>query len=165
MRYPRMELAVTLAFTVLILVGLYLTSRIDLAFSSDLETFSGPRAYPGLILSVLLVLNLFTVAGLARRFFRQTASSPDQTPTPSGNIGQSAGLFAALVIFVLTFEQVGYILTMVPLLTIAALLCGAKSPIKAFLVSFILATICLVIFRYGLATVLPDGFFGIDMFL
>ena len=64
---PRIELAVTLAFVFAILFGLYQTSQIDLAFSSDLETFSGPRAYPGLILSALLVLSLSIAAIQCRR--------------------------------------------------------------------------------------------------
>ena len=65
MANPRVELAVTLVFVGLVILGLYLTSQIDLAFSSDLETFSGPRAYPGLILSIMLLLFVGTVGEAA----------------------------------------------------------------------------------------------------
>jgi hypothetical protein len=160
-----MDLAVALIFTVLILVGLYLTSRIDLAFSSDLETFSGPRAYPGTILSILLLFNLMIVVSQVRSVVRNTDLRPDRQRSLPTSFVQAAGLFVALVAFVLAFEPVGYILTMVPLLTISARLCGARSTINAFVVSMGLAAICLIVFRYGLATVLPEGVFGIDMLL
>lgn len=157
---PRVELLVTLALVVAILFGLYQTSRIDLAFSSDLETFSGPRAYPGLILSVLLVLSVSIAAAQFRRFCRD----PDLVREPFLNRRAfwPAGLFLSLCAFILSFEGIGYILTMVPLLTLAAVLCGAKSVLRSLLVSVCLTALCLVIFRYGLATVLPDGILGID---
>lgn len=162
---PRLEFAVALIFTGLILIGLVLTRRIDLAFSSDLETFSGPRAYPGLILSVLLLFNLITVVSQGRSVLRDPDLHSGQWWSVPKSTVHAAGLLVALIVFVLVFEPVGYILAMVPLLTIAALLCGAKSLVKAFLVSVSLAAICLIVFRYGLATVLPEGIFGIDMLL
>lgn len=165
MRNPWTELAAALVLAAFILTGFYLTGRIDLAFSSDLETISGPRAYPNLILSVLLLCNLAIVAGLVRRLLRDPGPPPDLSQVLPDNAVRPAGLLVALIGFVLAFEQVGYILTMVPLLTVTALLCGAKGRIRAFLVSLGLAAVCLIVFRYGLATVLPEGLFGIDMFV
>jgi len=75
---------------------------------------------------------------------------------------RAAGLFTALTVFVLLFERVGYILTMIPLLVLVAHLCGARSWVISTVVSLCLTALCLVIFRYGLATVLPEGLFGID---
>jgi len=157
---PRIELAVTSVFIIAILLGLFLTSRIDLAFSSDLETFSGPRAYPGLILGLLLALNGALAIGQIR------AIGKTRTPPADGPFDRrtlwAAALFLTLLVFVAAFEPVGYILTMVPLLTGVALLCGAGKPVRAAVVALCLAAACLVIFRYGLATVLPEGIFGID---
>ena len=159
---PRVELAITLVFIGLILVGLFFTSRIDLAFSSDLESFSGPRAYPGLILSVLLILVVFVAVTQFRAVFRDSNGGAEYEPFFNRRSVWSAAMFVSLFVFVLTFESVGYIVTMVPLLTVVALLCGAKNVVRAFVVAVCLAAVCLMIFRYGLATVLPEGIFGID---
>ena len=165
MHNPRIELAFALFFLALILVGFFFTSRIDLAFSSDLETFSGPRAYPGLILSVLLFLISMIIAGHIHSIYRRTDPKTDSgLKIPESSV-RSAGLLVVLVVFLFAFEPVGYILTIVPLLTFAAVLCGAQSKTRALIVSILLAAVCLVIFRYGLATVLPVGLFGIDMLL
>ncbi|MEL6521881.1 MAG: tripartite tricarboxylate transporter TctB family protein [Pseudomonadota bacterium] len=155
----KFDIAVTVLFVVAILLGLVLTRRIDLAFSSDLETFSGPRAYPGVILTVLLVL--FGSIGFAQlRGLKQDAKQSE------GIFDRraiwSVGLFLALILFVATFEPVGYILTMVPLLILVAFLTGGRSPARVGLVAITLTALCLVIFRYGLATVLPEGVLGID---
>ncbi|MEP1207740.1 MAG: tripartite tricarboxylate transporter TctB family protein [Rhizobiaceae bacterium] len=162
MANPRGEFAITLVFIGLVLVGLYLTSRIDLAFSSDLETFSGPRAYPGLILSIMLLFFAGSAAIQLRNLFRRTAGSSEYQEFIGARALWSLALFIALLGFVLLFEEVGYILTMVPLLTVVALLCGAANKTKALIVAICLTTACLIIFRYGLATVLPEGLFGID---
>ena len=156
MTKTRAELTVTLLLIAAVLWGLVLTRRIDLAFSSDLETFSGPRAYPGLILGVMLVLLVATLFQLMRK--------PDSgTPYVFGaRTWRAIGLFAGLSVFVLAFEAVGYILTMVPLLVLVAHLCGARSVALSVIASLCLTAVCLVIFRYGLATVLPEGVFGID---
>lgn len=159
---PRVELVVTLTFVLAILFGLYQTSQIDLAFSSDLETFSGPRAYPGLILSLLLFLSLAIAATQIRSLFRGSEQGLVHEPFLNGRTLWSSGLFLSLCVFILFFESIGYILTMVPLLTLVAVLCGAKSLLRALVISVCLTAFCLVIFRYGLATVLPEGIFGID---
>lgn len=162
---PRVELAITLVFIGSVLLGLHLTSRIDLAFSSDLETFSGPRAYPGMILLVLLVLFSAVAANQLNEILRSSKNGSVNEAFFNNRSAWSAALFGALLVFVLTFESVGYILTMVPLLTVVALLCGAKNKLQAFVVAVCLTAACLVIFRYGLATVLPEGWFGIDAVL
>ena len=156
MTKTRAELIVTLLLIAAVLWGFFLTSRIDLAFSSELETFSGPRAYPGFILGVMLVLLVGTALHLVR--------GPRDTGAFvfSASTWRAVGLFAALTVFVLLFEQVGYILTMVPLLVLVAHLCGARSLGFSIVASLSLTAACLVIFRYGLATVLPEGLFGID---
>lgn len=158
----RIELAVTLGFISAILFGLFLTRRIDLAFSSDLETFSGPRAYPGLILAALL--GLFAALGVSqfRALKHQSQPKQDIEPLFSERSLWSAGLFASLLIFAFAFEGIGYILTMVPLLILVSVLCGARHMVWVVLTAIGLSAICLIIFRYGLATVLPEGVLGID---
>ncbi|MDA8584822.1 tripartite tricarboxylate transporter TctB family protein [Rhodobacteraceae bacterium] len=159
---PRVELTITGIFIVLIALGLYFTSRIDLAFSSDLETFSGPRAYPRLILLILLALILIPAVGQLRAVMRANDRGFGFEPFFDNRAVLSAALFAALLIFVLSFEPVGYILTVVPLLVVVAMLCGATSLTRALMVSIGLTALCLLIFRYGLSTVLPEGILGID---
>ena len=157
MQISKTQLLFALIFTGAILVGFYLTNRIDLTFSSDLETFSGPRAYPGMILGAMLVFNLITV------FPSRSAAQPKATAHASRpRTWHAIALFAVLVLFCLVLEPVGYILTMIPLLIVAARLNGAKSWPVTVLVSILLALTCLVIFRYALDTVLPEGLLGID---
>ena len=110
-----------LFFTAAILIGFYLTSRIDLAFSSDLETFSGPRAYPGMILAVMLAFNLVTLFQN-----RKIAPFGAMSQTSNPRTSQAMALFAVLVLFCFVLEPVGYILTMIPLLIIVARHSGAR---------------------------------------
>lgn len=159
MQTTRQPLLFALTFTLAICVALYLTSRIDLAFSSDLETFSGPRAYPAMILGAMLVFNVITV--LQSGFARQDAA-PDPARTGLPRTGHAMALFAVLVGFCFVFEPVGYLLTMIPLLILVAWLNGARNWPVTILVSVVLALTCLVIFRYALDTVLPEGLLGID---
>lgn len=159
---PQVEFTVTIAFTLFILMGLFLASQINLAFSSDLETFSGPRAYPRLILLVLLALNLATALGQFRGMRRDHTNNSHAAAPFDKRVFLSMAMFGSLIVFVLTFERVGYILTMVPLLVMVAWLCGAKNLIHGLIVSLCLTALCLVVFRYGLSTVLPEGLFGID---
>lgn len=162
---PMRELAFTAAFVVVIVLGLFFTSRIDLAFSSDLETFSGPRAYPRLVLLSLLALTLGTALGHLGKIRRGQTPDARQAPLFTAQTLLAGSLFVALVVFVLTFERIGYILTVVPLLIFVARLCGARSIVRAVIVAVCLSGICLLIFRYGLSTVLPEGIFGIDAVL
>ncbi len=165
MTTQRSEFAITLGLILLGLLGLYFTSLIDLAFSSDLETFSGPRAYPRIILVVFLAFISIVGINQLRVIFQDKRSRPDAPPVLDKATARPALLFAALVVFAIAFECVGYILTMIPLLTGVAVLCGAKKIFRALIVSLILTAVCLVIFRYGLSTVLPEGILGIDAVL
>jgi len=91
----RAELIVTLLLIAAVLWGFFLTSRIDLAFSSELETFSGPRAYPNLILCVMLALLVGTALPVVRE------PKDRETFVFSGSTWRAVGLFAALTVFVL----------------------------------------------------------------
>ena len=157
MQTTKTPLLITLIFTAAILIGFYLTSRIDLAFSSDLETFSGPRAYPGMILGAILAFNVVTVFQS-----RKEAPSGAIPQISKPRFWQAMALFAVLVLFCFVLEPVGYILTMIPLLIFVARLNGAKSWTVTIIASVLLAITCLVIFRYALDTVLPEGLLGID---
>lgn len=158
----RFELLVSCAFLALILFGLHQTYQIDLAFSSDLETFSGPRAYPGMILGLMLVTNVAVILSLL--FSARPADADPEMLFGRGTL-KAALLMALLVVFALTFEPVGYLLTMIPLLVITAMMNGSRSWLTAIVVSIIMSLACLAIFRYGLNVVLPEGLLGIDMVL
>ena len=159
MQPPKQPFLFALIFAFAILIGLYLTSQIDLAFSSDLETFSGPRAYPAMILCAMLVFNALSV--LQSRSAHQPASSQHAQP----RTGQAMTLFALLVLFCLVLEPLGYILAMTPLLIAVSWLNGARRWPAMVMVSVLLALTCLLIFRYALNTVLPEGLLGIDRIL
>ncbi len=144
----------------LILGWLWLTVSIDLSFSSDLETFSGPRAYPRVLLGLALVFNL-VILGRAWLQWRAAAGEPqDEVSTPGR--GKVVAAAAVLIAFVLLLEPAGYILTMLPLLIAVAWLFGARRPVIVIGVSLLLMLTCLVAFRFGLNTVLPEGIFAID---
>lgn len=159
----RFELIVACGFLVLILFGLHQTYQIDLAFSSDLETFSGPRAYPGLILGLTLAMTLGVLASLL--LSPRPASGDDAAPLFHRGTLKAIWVLAALAGFVLLLEPVGYLLTMVPLLMVTARMNGARRWLTAAMVSILMALACLAVFRYGLNTVLPEGVLGIDAIL
>ena len=69
---------------------------------------------------------------------------------------------AALLAFVLAFEPLGYLLTMVPLLMATAYLCGCRNGWRNLLVAVAASLVCLAALRYGLDTVLPEGVLGVD---
>jgi hypothetical protein len=69
---------------------------------------------------------------------------------------------AVLLAFTLTFERLGYIATSLPLMLIFAWFYGARRPGPALATCFFVAAGLLLLFRYGLSTVLPEGVLGID---
>jgi hypothetical protein len=54
------------------------------------------------------------------------------------------------------------LITLVPLLIAFGYLNGADNLARNALFSVVAAAACLVVFRYGLNTVLPEGILGID---
>ncbi len=162
----RTELIAAAAIFLVICAGLFFTWQIDLSFTSDLETFSGPRAYPGLILGIMLVFNLAALGQAAWRLSREApAISTQQVQTePHGKI-KAATAEISLILFVVAFEHLGYILSMWPLLIAMSCLFGARRPLPIIAVTFLMMITCLLLVRYGLNTVLPEGIFSIDMIL
>ena len=53
MNLRRREMAGAIAMMAIVVFYFYLTTLIDLAFSSELETITGPRAYPRIILTIM----------------------------------------------------------------------------------------------------------------
>lgn len=162
MKNARSQLIFAFLFSGLILVGLYFTSQINLAFSSDLEKYSGPRAYPAAILGVMLVLNLCVIANAAWIARTQAGSNASTTKMFTARSVSAALFFAVVVLFSFVFESAGYLVTMIPLLVFTAYLNGGRRWTLMMLTSVLLSLACLLIFRYGLNTVLPEGVFGID---
>lgn len=154
-----------LVFLVLIVSWFAWAGRIDLAFSFELETITGPRAYPRQLLALMA---LFNVAVIARAFVNRAgrpSACDGLPPTPDRRRLRAAGVYVILIVFVLAFEPVGYLLAMPALLVTVALLSGAARPGQAFAMAVLLSLGCLVLFRYGLDTVLPEGILGIDQLL
>ena len=87
----------------------------------------------------------------------------DKLEKTSWNDLRAVGLALALIIlFVSLFEPLGYLLTVPPLVFAAAVLNRAKNLKTALLVAITASLSLLIIFRYGLNTVLPEGIFAID---
>ncbi|MEM7461337.1 MAG: tripartite tricarboxylate transporter TctB family protein [Pseudomonadota bacterium] len=140
------------------LFGLWQTTLIDLSFSSELETFTGPRAYPQILLTVILVLSLCVVVGA----LLDRGKSTEKIEPESRNKWKVLGAILIMVVFIALFEPLGFILT-VPLLVIAAgWLNGAENMLRVATTAVLVSAFCLVLFRYGLNTVLPEGLLGID---
>ena len=154
----------SLGILALIAVALFLTTTIDLSFSTDLETFTGPRAYPRLLLGLALVFNavILVRAGLRLRDAAPARPASDRNASAAGR-RKAAAAAVALIVFVATFEPVGYILAMAPLLVVISLLFGARRKGRAVAVTLAMTIVCLLAFRFGLNTVLPEGVLGIDM--
>ncbi|MBT0958954.1 tripartite tricarboxylate transporter TctB family protein [Alphaproteobacteria bacterium KMM 3653] len=132
-----------------------LTFKIDTTFSSDLETLTGPRAYPRLILSVMAVL-------AALLLFRSTKLPKLSEADGLGNmvvVGLAIGL---CVVFVALFEPLGYIIAMPPLVFSTGLLFGKRKPLQVSLYAAVISGLVLFALRYGLNTVLPEGLLGVD---
>jgi hypothetical protein len=163
MRLRQVELLSSLVMLAAISCGFYLTTRIDLTLSSELETFTGPRAYPRIILSGMLVLVLALVAKALGNYKSDKLDSTDALNASFHP--RLTKVFAALfllVVFTSLFESLGYLITLFPLLLAFGYLNGANNLARNALFSVIAAAICLIIFRYGLNTVLPEGILGID---
>ena len=148
-----------LALLALVVFGLYQTSLIDLALSSELETFTGPRAYPRFLLYVMLFLVVIQLGKLW--FHRGTAVAESSSPMHPRLTKVLLGLLL-LILFTAVFESLGYLVTIIPLLIAIGYLNGADNIYVTCIFAFFVSVVCLVVFRYGLNTVLPEGVFGID---
>lgn len=147
--------------------ALVMTGSIDMEFASELEILAGPRRYPRIILTLFISMNVLL---LAVTFFKYRALQlgKDDEPEASYNrSGKSKALivFLALGVFVLFFESVGYLLLTGPLLVLVAMMNGAKLSAPTVIVCALLLIVCLVVFRFGINIVLPEGLLGIDMLL
>lgn len=160
MNVRKAEIVGVAALLALVLFGFYQTSLIDLTLSSELETFTGPRAYPRIILGAMLLLLFFQLLKLG--IDRNNVAGTDTSQPRHPRLTKVVVAIATLVLFSATFEPLGYLITVIPLLVAAGYLNGARSPSQIVVFSVIAAAICLVVFRYGLNTVLPEGVFGID---
>ena len=160
MNARQVELFSAVAIAVLVFIGFYETSQIDLTLSSELETFTGPRAYPRIILSGMLFLVCIQLGKIWIGRTKKTVTSNTLPIHP--RLTKVFLAFSTLTLFTALFEPLGYLITMVPLLTMVGYLNGADSFTRTVTFSIFASVICLVIFRYGLNIVLPEGLIGID---
>lgn len=159
MNARQIEIIGAVCMSMFVLFFLWQTGKIDLAFSSELETLTGPRAYPRIILSVMGLLCAIQVFQALRLPDVETGKAAPQTEI-------RVALMVALVAgFAAAFEPVGYILTAPLLVFFAAHLYRANSLKNAVAIALIVAAVILIVFRYGLSTVLPEGILGIDQVL
>jgi len=155
------EILAAVGFLIFAAVGFYLTGLIDLSFSPELERFTGPRAYPRTLLAVIAVLAVLLLLGA----LRLPRAAPVRAEGAPPRRWRCLAALGALALFVALFETLGFILAMPPLLIAIALLNGANRLWPVVVTSLVAAAICLLLFRYGLNTVLPEGLLGIDQIL
>ena len=156
MNLQQRELVSATALIAIVAFFFYLTSQIDLAFSSDLEKLTGPRAYPRIILGVM------SIFGLLLLFQAWIAPKDKLEKTSWGDLRAVVLALALIILFTSLFEPLGYLLTVPPLVFAAALLNRAQNLKAAVLVAITASLTLLIIFRYGLNTVLPEGVLAID---
>lgn len=150
------EVAGAIGMVLLVSFFFWQSGKIDLAFSSELETLTGPRAYPRIILTAMGLL-------CAVQLFQALSLQDGETVKAYGSDMIRVGLMIALVaVFAATFEPLGYVLTAPLLVYFSARLNRAENQINAAAVALIVSAVILVVFRYGLNTVLPEGVIGID---
>ena len=70
------EITGAIAIMVIVSFYLHLTTQIDLAFSSELETIAGPRAYPRII---LVIMGALCVLLLIQSWFAQPKETSEET--------------------------------------------------------------------------------------
>jgi hypothetical protein len=156
MNLQQREMFGAAALLAIVALFFYLTSLIDLAFSSDLEKFTGPRAYPRIILGAMSLIGLLLLC-------QAWISPKDRLEKTSWSNLRLVGFALTLItLFASLFEPLGYLLTVPPLVFVAALLNRAENLKAALLVAIAASLTLLIVFRYGLNTVLPEGIFAID---
>jgi hypothetical protein len=156
MNLQQREVGGAAALLAIVAFFFYLTSQIDLAFSSDLEKLTGPRAYPRIILGVMTIVGLLLL-------FQGWVTPKDKLEKTNWSDLRAVGFALALIIlFVSLFEPIGYLLTVPPLVFAAAFLNRAQNLKAALLVAIFASLTLVIIFRYGLNTVLPEGVLAID---
>jgi hypothetical protein len=156
MNLQQRELVSATALIATVAFFFYLTSQIDLAFSSELEKLTGPRAYPRIILGAM------SIVGLMLLFQAWMAPKDKLKKTRWSDLRAVLFALALIILFASIFEPLGYLLTVPPLVFAAALLNRAQNMKAAVLVAITASLTLLVTFRYGLNTVLPEGIFAID---
>lgn len=160
MNVRQADLVSAVSILALVFFGFYQTSLIDLALSSELETFTGPRAYPRIILSGMLFLVFLQLGKIWIGRHKEAAVEIALPVHP-----RLTKVFLALLtltMFTAVFEPLGYLITVIPLLIIVGYLNGADNLSRTVIFSVVASAICLIVFRYGLNTVLPEGLIGID---
>lgn len=160
MSKAKLELAAYAIFTCLVVVSLILTSRIDLAFSKDLISYAGPRAYPAIVLGTLLVMSCILLIQTVRNVL--ATREKERVVFDAGKAAKVATVFVASLVFAATFEPVGYLITVPAIMVIIAYVSGGRRFMAMLATSVVMAFLCLLVFRYGLNTVMPEGILGID---
>lgn len=161
MSFRRVDFLSAALLLTFVLYCFYLTTQIDLTLSSDLETFTGPRAYPRIILGGMLLLGLIQ---LGKSWINLKSHAGDEVPPEHFHprLTKVCMALAALAVFAALFEPLGYLIVMSPLLVGIGYLNGASNFARNAVFSVVAMIVCLIVFRYGLNTILPEGLLGID---
>ena len=142
--------------------ALVLSAQINMDFASELEIFAGPRRYPRIILVIFILMNvILIVTTLLQTKMRTKQTGSNRTTSQKGK-ARAFAVLVSLIAFIVGLEAIGYLILTIPLLIFVALMNGAKRSLATIIVCVGLTIVCLLIFRYGLNVVLPEGVLGID---
>ena len=156
------ELSGQLILLAMAVGALILSAQINMEFASELEIFAGPRRYPRIILIIFILMNLILIASTLFNAKKLNRATEPPTAAPVNGKLRAFAVLIALIAFVIALEHIGYLILTAPLLVFVALMNGARKSISTIAVCVVLTISCLLIFRYGLNIVLPEGILGID---
>ncbi len=151
------------AILALILAALWVSGSIDIAQFGVTERLSGPRGYPRALLLAGLALGIALVVVTLQATRRHGNDSPADFSIAEP--GRPFALLVGLVGFALALDTVGYLIAMIVLLVFCARLYGARRWWQAIAAAIVFTLGSIVLFRFGLDTVLPEGWLGIDAML
>ncbi len=146
----------------IVLAALWVSGSIDIAQFGITERLSGPRGYPRALLAVGLVLALALAVASLRRSRRPADAGEQGEEVSISQPLRPLALLAGLVVFTLVLETAGYLIAMSALLVYGAHIYGARRWWHALAAAIAFTLASIVLFRFGLDTVLPEGWLGID---
>lgn len=152
------------AVLALILAALWVSGSIDIAQFGVTERLSGSRGYPRVLLLAGLGLGIALVV-VSVQAMRRPGGDEGAAEFSVAEPARPFALLIGLVVFALALDTAGYLIAMSVLLVFCARLYGAQRWWQAVAAALAFTLASIVLFRFGLDTMLPEGWLGIDALL
>ncbi len=118
----------------------------------------GPRVIPTIVGSGLIVIGIWYAVDVLRRSGDPVETdSEDVDPTLPADWSTIAGIGAALVVYLLTIERLGFIIASALLFIITAIRMGSRAYLGDVAIGILIAVAVYVAFSTGLGVRLPEG--------